>query len=171
MKRLPKLPAIEKGLPVTQLSLFDNAAVLTSLPCLTIRQPWAHLIITPAVELGDTPVKGIENRSRQMHYRGPMLIHAGGKVDSGHETLSPNFVLSAIVGVVTVVDCVPISKIGRTSYGTLPYAIGPYCIILRDPRRFATPVPWKGQQGIFRVPISSLPELLVDTRTEPHIDQ
>lgn len=39
---------------------------------LTIRQPWADAIVQPS----DNP-KRIENRARQTHYRGRLLIHAG----------------------------------------------------------------------------------------------
>lgn len=40
---------------------------------LTIRQPWASLIVTGA--------KDIENRSWKTSYRGPLLIHAGMKFE------------------------------------------------------------------------------------------
>lgn len=40
-------------------------------PVLTIRQPWAWSIVHGR--------KRVENRSWQMNYRGPLLIHAGAR--------------------------------------------------------------------------------------------
>lgn len=46
--------------------------------CLTICQPYAHLIVTPQAELPPGHKrKGCENRSWGHSYRGPLLIHAG----------------------------------------------------------------------------------------------
>lgn len=42
---------------------------------LTVQQPWAYCLIHA------DPVKDVENRTRQMRYRGRVLIHAGQKVD------------------------------------------------------------------------------------------
>ena len=41
---------------------------------LSVRQPWAHLIITG--------IKDIENRTWRTTYRGPILIHAGKTFDA-----------------------------------------------------------------------------------------
>lgn len=41
---------------------------MDTIKVLTVRQPWAHLIVTG--------VKSIENRSRTIHHRGPVLILA-----------------------------------------------------------------------------------------------
>jgi hypothetical protein len=40
---------------------------------LSIRQPWASLIVAG--------LKPVENRSWRVRYRGPLLIHAGQRVD------------------------------------------------------------------------------------------
>ena len=42
---------------------------LVRLPALSVRQPWAWLIVNG--------FKDVENRPRRTHYRGPSLIHAG----------------------------------------------------------------------------------------------
>ena len=39
------------------------------LPALSVRQPWAWLIVSG--------LKDVENRPRRTHYRGSLLIHAG----------------------------------------------------------------------------------------------
>jgi len=50
---------------------------LTELPALSVRQPWAWLIVSG--------LKDIENRPRPTHYRGPLLIHAGLSLESCNE--------------------------------------------------------------------------------------
>jgi hypothetical protein len=42
---------------------------MTPNKALSIRQPWAHLIVAG--------IKQIENRTWTTRYRGPLLIHAG----------------------------------------------------------------------------------------------
>lgn len=42
---------------------------------LTVRQPWADAIAQPSRSF--IGPKRIENRTRQTHYRGPFLLHAG----------------------------------------------------------------------------------------------
>ena len=136
---------------------------------LTICQPYPYLILTPQAELldGETQ-KRVENRTRNMHYRGPLLIHAGlsRKWLKSHLSLSlETFVFGAIVGIVDVVDCVPFiqDRYGHKKvpfeclpkYRWLfdhPHASGEYCIILENPRRFKEPIPYKGKLGLFNVP-------------------
>ncbi|WP_462265711.1 ASCH domain-containing protein [Mucilaginibacter sp.] len=85
---------------------------------LTIRQPWAHLIV-----LG---IKDIENRSWKTNYRGRIYVHAALNTAHGKEPiarylcsywkpLSPDFrrelaqtdfIKSAIIGEVDIIDCV-----------------------------------------------------------------
>ncbi|MEI3544750.1 MAG: ASCH domain-containing protein [Alphaproteobacteria bacterium] len=48
---------------------------LLKLPILSIRQPWAWLIVNG--------YKDIENRTWPTHFRGKVLIHAGKKWDEG----------------------------------------------------------------------------------------
>jgi hypothetical protein len=72
---------------------------------LTIRQPWAYLIVTGA--------KRVEHRTWRTHHRGALLIHAGLEIDeAGFEDTfgaAPDrceLVRGAIVGVVEVTDMV-----------------------------------------------------------------
>jgi hypothetical protein len=76
---------------------------------LTVRQPWAHLIVAG--------LKRIENRSRTTAHRGPLLIHAGKTPDppdadtiaemaAAGITIPVQLDYGAIVGIVTVTDCV-----------------------------------------------------------------
>lgn len=75
---------------------------------LSIRQPWAWLIVT-----GN---KDIENRSWQTNYRGPLLIHAGRAIDPrsldqierryGLRIPAKKLLRGGIIGVLELVDVV-----------------------------------------------------------------
>jgi hypothetical protein len=85
---------------------------------LTIRQPWAHLIV-----LG---MKNIENRSWKTNYCGRIYVHAALNTAHGiepiarylysewkhlspdfrHELAQTSFIKSAIIGEVDIIDCV-----------------------------------------------------------------
>ena len=130
---------------------------MKTIPCLSVRQPWAWLIVN-----GHKPV---ENRSWQTGFRGRLLIHAG-------KTLEPSYleevqgelriefgarapVLPAfeqferggLVGEVRMAGCV---REHESRYFT-----GPWGFVLADaqPRPF---VPYRGLQGFFNVPESEV---------------
>ncbi|MEO6522225.1 MAG: ASCH domain-containing protein [Mucilaginibacter sp.] len=87
---------------------------------LTIKQPWAGLIVSGA--------KDIENRTWKTNFRGRIYVHASAKIISGHRDVSSYlsyeqwdslndsqlerhltqgfWTTSAIVGEVDIVDCV-----------------------------------------------------------------
>ena len=118
---------------------------------LSIMQPWAWLIVNGH--------KAIENRTWRCHYRGPILIHAGKKVDSdAHDDLTNRihpvtgerqgfpeapigfFERGGIVGEAEIVDCIERSDD--------PWFVGPFGIVLRNAR----PLPFrpcKGMLGFF----------------------
>lgn len=123
------------------------------LACLTVCQPWAWAIIH-----GE---KRYENRTWQMHYRGPLLIHAGKSrswISSGMEFLrrqdnppaEDEFDFGAIIGRVQVIDCLPVGNVDDR------FADGPWCIKLGDPQPLSEPIPCTGRQGLFRVPATLL---------------
>lgn len=145
--------------------------------CLTICQPYAHLIITPQDELPPGQVqKRVENRKWDTSYRGELLIHAGKSkkyLDDGDLELFRGMVFGAILGVVTVVDCVP----KRDDLGFAQYRLdarpwlkdhihaeGPFCFVLENPRRFETPIPYLGLLGFFEVPNTILPAEFVPVK-------
>ncbi|HET6983776.1 MAG TPA: ASCH domain-containing protein [Myxococcaceae bacterium] len=106
---------------------------------ITIRQPWAELIVR-----GE---KDVENRSWRTRHRGPLLIHAGGQADRkrfGEHGVPDDVQLGAIIGVVEVVDCTQ----EKTSAWHEEGSWGWY---LARPRRFKKPIPMKGQRGLFEV--------------------
>lgn len=117
---------------------------------LTIRQPWAWAIMFAG--------KGIENRSWRTHYRGPLAIHAGAKVETDatlpRRVRAPeagDLVCSAILGVVDVVDVVESSR--------SPWFHGPYGLVLRNPRPLLKPLPCKGRLGLWDLTPSQLRRL------------
>lgn len=116
---------------------------------LSIMQPWAWLIVNGH--------KAVENRTWRCHYRGPILIHAGKKVDTWaradlwqrrHPAIGGPLDIDApetydrggIVGEAEIVDCIDRSDD--------PWFVGPFGIVLRNAR----PLPFrpcKGMLGFF----------------------
>jgi len=124
-----------------QRSLFDTPGdprALLSVKALTVRQPWASLIIS-----GE---KSIENRARRTNYRGLLLVHAGRRDDPPMECAGA-LPRGAIIGSVRLVDCV------RDSPSEWA-VVGAWHWVLADPRAFDTPIPCTGQLGLWRPSLS-----------------
>ena len=115
---------------------------------LSIRQPWAELIVAG--------LKDIENRKWRTDYRGPVLIHAGMKIEPIDDDLrelvkrisgfdlpqAADLPRGGIVGQAEIVDVVQSSPSRWFS--------GPYGFVLANARRLPfRPMP--GQPGIFEV--------------------
>lgn len=108
---------------------------------LSIRQPWSWAICNAG--------KDIENRDWWTGYRGPVLIHAGVKVEhDDYDFVSkvagvpvPDVVpVGGVVGIAKIVDCVTRSD--------SPWFFGRYGFVLADAR----PLPFqklKGRLGLF----------------------
>ena len=134
--------------------------------CLTICQPYAHLIVTPKRLLPcDQVQKRVENRTWPTSYRGPLLIHAGRSrawLRPGDVQLFPRLDFGKIVGVAELVECVNLPSVTFAQSQWLEnrypwlfshvHTEGPYCWILENARRFDSPVPYRGRQGLFDVP-------------------
>ncbi|CAI1622745.1 ASCH domain [Serratia quinivorans] len=117
---------------------------------LSIRQPWAWLIVKG--------YKDIENRTWRTNYRGPVLIHASAAKPSKEDmTTAANilfklcgwsrhlpdrdsFYRGGIVGVATVTDCV--------SESTSPWFFGPAGFQLADAQELPFR-PMKGRLSFF----------------------
>jgi hypothetical protein len=113
---------------------------------LSVCQPWAWAIVHG--------VKTVENRWRPTSHRGPLVIHASRSrryLGQDYTDLLPGLPpweqldFGALVGVVEVVDCVPVAEVEGD-----PFAIGPWCWLLAQAGRIR-PVPFKGQVGLFTV--------------------
>lgn len=128
---------------------------LPDLPILSIRQPWAWLIMNAG--------KDIENRTWATKVRGRVLIHAAKGVgkeewrdswdwvkhqcreawDKGCQEIKPGTIdRGGIIGSVEIVDCVTSSD--------SPWFCGPYGFVLRDPQPLPF-YPCKGKLGFFRL--------------------
>ena len=124
--------------------------------CLTIREPWASLIVAG--------IKRIETRPRCTRYRGRIAIHAGlkrGIIDGGPErqakvqplleglTFHPGHVL----GTVDLIDCIPAEDVLALAGPRFDardrllgdYSAGRWCWVLRDPQPLKKPVPASGR--------------------------
>lgn len=138
---------------------------------LSIRQPWAWLIVRPditdpierAVAMLDGRIKPIENRTWPTRHRGPILIHAGkGMTRAEYEDAEdplwarggPVIELPAfedlqrggIVGRARIVDCV-------TSHDS-PWFGGPFGFVLDDIKPLAF-TPCRGALVFFDVEAST----------------
>ena len=115
---------------------------LKGVRAITICQPWAWAIIEGK--------KRYENRNWPSKIRGPVLIHAG----KGRKWLhgidwmreqgfacpdAKNLTFGAIVGVVQMVDCLPVEECGGD-----PFASGPWCHVYEGSVRLNEPVPARG---------------------------
>jgi len=136
---------------------------------LSIRQPWAWLIIRPDVT--DPPeraalyksgqIKDVENRDWPTHFRGPVLIHASKGMtrdeygyclrlsESLGVKLPPMDELErgGIVGMATITDCV--------IHSNSPWFFGRHGFLMRDAKVLPF-TPFTGALGFFNVPESAL---------------
>ncbi len=126
---------------------------------LTICQPYPHLIL-----IGE---KHVENRTWPTRYRGPLAIHAGKSrqwLEDGDEeraeAMGRPLVFGAIVATCTLADCLRIVDIENgifdDKYPQLrnrAHCFGPWCWVLTNVKPLPAPVPWRGAQGLFDVPL------------------
>ena len=110
---------------------------------LTIKQPWAHLIING--------IKRVENRSWKTDYRGLILIHAGQAYDESYQRdrtfgVDPaQLTYGAVIGTADLVDIV-------TEHSS-PFFVGPFGWVLENARPIE-PIPLRGQQRLFNATLT-----------------
>jgi hypothetical protein len=116
---------------------------------LSIRQPWAHLIVHGS--------KNIENRSWSTKYRGPFLVHASLNINRAasrkHGRDHAELHVGGIVGIAEITDCV--------SNHPSKWFEGPYGFVLRKRRPLAF-VKWTGSLGLRAAPkrlLNRFPEI------------
>jgi len=149
--------------------------------CLSLWQPWATLIAIGA--------KSIETRSWYTRHRGPLLIHASKRQDkdslelcleepfrsalaAGGLTKIGDLPFGQIVAVGDLVGCYHCHECGM-GYGPPPqcsipeserpfgnFTPGRFGWVLRNVRRFPTPISYTGHQGLFNVPDDIVAEQL-----------
>lgn len=111
---------------------------------LSIRQPWAWLIVNG--------YKDIENRKWKTKHRGTFLVHASLTLDyqaiKDYSHLLPPLGMlhtGAIIGQATIIDCVEQSD--------SRWFTGPFGFVLKDQIELIEPVPYKGKLNFFNVEI------------------
>lgn len=110
---------------------------------LSVRQPWAQLLINGA--------KTIETRTWKTSYRGRLGIHAGLQTDHlgpwykfAHDVVLP---LGALVGSVELVDCRPMTKADEDA-ALCDWREGLFAWVVAVPAR-RDAIPMKGRLGLW----------------------
>lgn len=122
---------------------------------LTIRQPFAHLVVTGK--------KIYETRTWPTPFRGTLLIHAGRA--KHHEPIGctqaelDKMVTGAIIGSVEVIDC--INQIDHRGFPDEQKAMGffkpgYFAWVLKNPKQFAEPIKCFGSLGFWTPPATVL---------------
>jgi hypothetical protein len=122
-----------------------------SIKALTIHQPFPELILRKR--------KHVEIRIWRTHYRGPLLIHAGMRMDSEFARelgLSPEkLTTSAFVGLAVLSDVRPYtradSKLLKEKRAGGGWSPNLFSWVLTKPRRLSAPIKAKGRLGLFGV--------------------
>jgi hypothetical protein len=127
-----------------------NAHQQAGEPCLSIRQPWAQLILCG--------LKRIENRSWETRFRGRLWLHASQTMTVRNWSelsvctvgagggLPPLATLArgAVIGSVEVYDCRHYLRLPKKLRAD-PFAQWDcFCWLLREPRTLARPIAYKG---------------------------
>jgi len=119
---------------------------------LTIKQPWAELIIDG--------YKKYEFRGWKTKYRGKILIHAGMSLEKDmmirFKDYNLDYTLGAIIGEADLVDCILVDKkfneelrnIDPIVYGRSNH-VENYAWKLENIIKYDEPIPCKGQLGLW----------------------
>ena len=123
---------------------------------LTVKQPWAQLIIEG--------YKEYEFRSWKTNYRGKILIHAGKNLENEmlvrFQDYKLNYTLGAIVGEAELTDCIlvdenfnkKLKETNPTVYGRSNH-VETYAWKLENIKKYSKPVPIKGKLGLWNYDI------------------
>lgn len=134
---------------------------------LSLHQPWASLIFGLWIpDLFGKARKKIETRHWPTRYRGQLAIHAAQTVDKdfcrSHEIDIEPLPRGAVIGVVTLLDCVPMTArwfretplLDADEWRWGNFDLGRYAWILRDPVLWTSPLKVRGRQGLFNVDVN-----------------
>jgi len=120
---------------------------------LTIRQPWASLILAGK--------KTIETRTARTNRRGPVFLHAAATMGKSEreaairEGLDPDMLpRGAIIGTIEIVDSVPASEldVSAAERSRGDYRPGRWGWKLSNVRALQKPIPAKGALSFWQVP-------------------
>ena len=130
---------------------------------LSIKQPWADLILSGT--------KDVENRTWSTGYRGPILIHAGKRVDRAGAEMFPEETslalqggrMGAIVGSAYLYGC---TQKQRSEW----HENGCWGWYLADPVALPQPIPWPGQLSLFDIDLRKvIPPMSVCSRCRANL--
>jgi len=120
---------------------------------LSIRQPWAELIIQGR--------KTLELRTWTVKYRGPLAIHASQTVEReaclAHGLDPDQVTTGAVIGVADLVEIIELDAASYAAHSAEhlddgPWTGGPlYGWRLANPRPLPEPLPMRGRMGLFEV--------------------
>jgi len=122
-----------------------------TIKCLSVWQPWAWLLVHG--------IKDVENRYWYTNHRGIVLIHASKRIDTQSlhyyrvEYDMHDLPVGAIVGQVELTAC---TRIVQSEWHD-PEQWGWY---VAKPVVYTNPIPYRGRQKLFDVPVSVVPELM-----------
>ncbi len=149
------------------------------LPCLSVQQPWADLILDGKKLIENRPRSWLPHRNWEQEGSVLLAIHASRGVstwrklnEKQREYLAPGWrvgdgAIGVILGVVDVVRiCTPSdlpAPLRRHKY-TIDKA-GNWCWVLENPRRFPEPIPFKA--NVFTWP--DLPDQLLPSPTTDYL--
>lgn len=125
---------------------------------LTIKQPWASLIING--------YKRYEFRSWYTNYRGELLIHAGKSVDKEamkrlEKYLDFDIPIGKIIGKVNITDCVKLDSnlkeelLNENSDIYKNFEVGSFGWQIEDVIKFDNPIEINGMLGLWNYDINS----------------
>ena len=121
---------------------------------LTIREPWASLIIND--------YKKYEFRSWKTNYRGKILIHTSQKIEkemlSRFKDYNLNCIGGSIIGEAELTDCILVDenfnqnlrKIDNIVYGRSNH-VEKYAWKLENVKKYDEPIPMKGKLGLWNI--------------------
>ena len=121
---------------------------------LTIREPWASLIING--------YKKYEFRSWKTNYRGKILIHTSQKIEkemlSRFKDYNLNCVSGSIIGEAELTDCILVDekfnqnlrKTDNVVYGKSNH-VEKYAWKLENIKKYDKPIPMKGKLGLWNI--------------------
>jgi len=122
------------------------------LKCLSISQPFADLVISGK--------KSIELRNWNSNFRGEFLIHAPIKIrtlDCKRLKINKKLVTGAIIGKATLYDVKKYNSLKELMMDRKFHCTSKnfhdkkFGFMLKNPKPFRIPIPWKGQLGFFEV--------------------
>lgn len=129
---------------------------------LTIKEPWASLIINK--------YKEYEFRSWKINYKGKILIHAGLTLE--HDMVERfscynlNYKMGYIIGEATLVDCIAVDDKFNNELrikNPIVYAksnhIEDYAWKLENIKKYEKPIPAKGKLGLWNYEVSKMHEM------------